>query len=128
MSRGQKVETVSLKKATMTKQHHNSIGRPPHDAPSNIHYGFVGKATFWASENLLFREAGRAQIATDNRDSFAGRRPQPHNTAWDVPPFYGDDPDDHWNIVWGIDLRNQDTGGTSGTIVRPTDSSYYIPW
>lgn len=69
------------------------------DAPGNIHYGYVGKSTWWATDELLFMKAGEAQKAN------------PENTLpeWDKPPYYGDDPIDHYYIVIGIEYYKRDT-------------------
>ncbi|MBQ7882098.1 MAG: LysM peptidoglycan-binding domain-containing protein, partial [Treponema sp.] len=63
------------------------------DAPGNINYGYVGKAAWWASEKLLFKQAGKAQKAAGTS-----------LPEWDRPPYYGDDPNDHNMIKKGIQL------------------------
>ncbi|QSI04804.1 RHS repeat-associated core domain-containing protein [Treponema pedis] len=63
------------------------------DAPGNINYGYVGKAAWWASEKLLFKQAGKAQKAAGTS-----------LPEWDKPPYYGDDPNDYNMIKKGIQL------------------------
>lgn len=63
------------------------------DAPGNINYGYVGKTAFWASEKLLFKQAGKAQKAAGTS-----------LPEWDKAPYYGDDPNDHNMIKKGIRL------------------------
>jgi len=65
------------------------------DAPGNIHYGYVGASAFWdklpgTGPQLLLREAGAVQTKS-----------QPE---WQNSNFYGDDPVDQVNILWGIDM------------------------
>lgn len=66
------------------------------DAPANINYGYVGVSTLWASKKLLFKQAGEAQIA-------AGTSLK----EWQNNIYYGDDPKDHNNILWGMELYKQ---------------------
>jgi hypothetical protein len=55
-------------------------------------YGFVGKATLWAWDTLLFQEGGKVQS-----------NPKPE---W-KENFYGDDPHDRRCIERGISLYNK---------------------
>jgi RHS repeat-associated protein len=63
------------------------------DAPGNIHYGYVGSAIFWSTSKMLFKQAGRAQV-------LAGTS----LPEWSGSPFYGDSPQDRYNINWGMSL------------------------
>ncbi len=58
-----------------------------YDAPGNIHYGYVGRSTWYGSRRRLLSQAGAAQIE-DNP-----------NGGWE-----GDDPSDAMYIIMGMDL------------------------
>ena len=58
-----------------------------YDAPGNIHYGYVGRSTWFGSRGRLLRQAGYAQV----RDNSGG--------GWT-----GDDPYDATMIILGMDL------------------------
>ena len=62
------------------------------DAPGNIHYGYVGASADWAPGQLLVY-AGIAQI-------IAGNSQTTHQNL----NFFGDDPVDQINILWGVSL------------------------
>ncbi len=73
------------------------------DAPSNIHYGFVGYAAIWAIvPNILLKEAGKAQIAAGTS------LPEWKNSS------YGDDPVDAMYIKWGMGLSKEWADGATG--------------
>ena len=63
------------------------------DAPGNINYGYVGKAAWWASDKLLFWQAGKAQKEAGTS-----------LPEWNVAPYYGDDPNDHAMIKKGMEM------------------------
>jgi hypothetical protein len=65
------------------------------DAPGNIHYGFVGKATLWATEKILLWQAGKAHVK-DNSS-----KPE-----W-IKCCYGDDPRDRAMIQKGFKLYDK---------------------
>lgn len=67
------------------------LGDPLYEDFGNFHYGVVGAAAGFPRKTL-YQQAGAAQ----KRDP-AGSSP-----SWDVPPYYGDDPRDHFNIELGI--------------------------
>lgn len=65
-----------------------------YDAPGNIHYGYVGSATWYGTEEMLLKQAGYAQIK-DNPGA-----------CWT-----GDDPVDMYYIKKGIELYEKDKEG-----------------
>lgn len=73
------------------------------DAPGNILYGYVGTAAWWSSDYILFHQAGKAQIAAGTS-----------MPKWNVKPYYGDDPSDHYYIELGIKLRRQGAFANGG--------------
>jgi len=65
-----------------------------YDVPGNIHYGYVGSATWYGTEEMLLKQAGYAQIK-DNPGA-----------CWT-----GDDPVDMYYIKKGIELYEKDKEG-----------------
>ncbi len=63
------------------------------DVPGNILYGFVGKATIWATEKLLLKKAGEYQIKSGTS-----------SPEWQNDIYFGDDPIDHNYIELGFKL------------------------
>jgi hypothetical protein len=63
------------------------------DAPGNIHYGYVGAAAEWKTSTLMYA-AGTVQ-------QFSGGNGLP---AAQSAFFYGDNPVDQANVLWGINM------------------------
>ena len=67
------------------------------DAPGNMNYGYAGKSAWWTTDNMLYKQAGKAQ-----------KKAGTSKDEWDAKPYYGDDPYDHEMIKKGIELYEKD--------------------
>lgn len=83
----------------------------------NYHFGAVGLATWFGSEEFILRKAGEAQIAAGTSRpewqiygpslKYYGDQGQKYSIRGTMLPPYGDDPEDQKMIKQGIDYYNK---------------------
>lgn len=86
-----------------------------YDALGNIHYGYVGQAAPWSTENVLYYYAGKQQNDTD---LMKGKDISKKNQSF---PLYGDNTDDQYGVYKGITQYFKDLNAKKNKESEPID-------